>query len=174
MAFNTRQVNFIARVKELAKDMQDIYGRAFNLKESFTEEFASAQDNDLDLIESESVVDADSASGQVIINIASVTGFKAGDSIIIDKGGVREEVSIIETVGSGALTLTANLLYTHTSGDGDAVETMGPLYDLGLDYAAIATVCNQPMTQFVNFWAGDAVNTREYGNDVRRVVNNEN
>ena len=50
---------------------------------------------------------------------------------------------------------------------------MGDLYTIGLTYAAIAGACNQVLTNFINFWVGDAVKTREYGNDARRAANNQ-
>ena len=173
MSFNTRQANFIALVKDACKEARELYGKIFNLKESFTEEFSTAQDNALDILEGSTTVDADSASGQTVLNVASTTNFKAEQEIIIDKGGDKEETAEIDTVGSGTLILTENLLYTHTAVDADTVQTMGSLYEWGVSYTAIATACNQFMQNYVDFWTGEAVPTREYGADARRVASNE-
>lgn len=173
MALNTRQANFLAKVKSQCRIAKDLYEELLSLKESFTEEFASTQDNDLEAIEHSTTVDADSASGQVALNVASTVGFKLEDNIVIDKGGDKEEFATIETIGDGVLNLTSNLIYTHTAVDADTVATVGDLCALGLSYSAIATACNQFMNQYVNFWEGSAVATREYGKDARRVANNE-
>lgn len=173
MTFNTRQANIIAEGRDICKDAKDLYGRMYNYKESFAEEFATSQDNALDELEGNTTVDGDSASGQAVLNVASTTGFRAGDNIIIHKGGSREETGIIDTVGSGTLTLTTNLIYTHNAVDADEVRTMGALYDLGLSYTTIVTAVNQFMTNYVNFWTGDAVSTREYGKDARAFASNQ-
>ena len=170
---NTRQVNIIAEGRDICKAARDLYGRMYNYKESFAEEFATSQDNSLDILEGDTTVNGDSASGQAVLNIASTIGFRAGDSIIIHKGGSREETGIIDTVGSGTVTLTTNLIYTHNAVDADTVRTMGPLYDLGLSYAIISAAVNQFMANYVNFWAGNAVATREYGKDARAFANNQ-
>ena len=170
---NTRQTNFIATLGWVCREFQALYGKAFNLKESFSEEFASNQDNALDELEGNTKVNINSTSGQPVLNVADTKGFKIGQTIIIDEGGKREEVKEILTIGLGTLTLTTNLDYAHTASQADIVRTMGYLYNLGLTYAAISTACNQVLTNFVNFWVGDAVATREYGNDTRRIANNQ-
>lgn len=35
----------------------------------------------------------------------------------------------------------------------------------------VKTAINQTVTEYINFWGGSAVTTREYGKDARRVVN---
>jgi len=100
MAFNTRQANFVAEVRDACADARDLYGRLYNLKESFAEEFATPQENDLSLMTDE-------------------------------------------------------------------------LAAWGLTYTNMVVACNQFMTYFVNFWDGNAVTTREYGKDARRVASNE-
>lgn len=169
MKLNTKQANFINKIIDWNKKMQDLYGEAYNLAESFTEEFATTQDNALDTIEGKTTVDSDSSSGSTDLYVTSTAGFQAGDSIIIGRGTDRQETAEVESIESDYLKLTANLNFTHTSAQADPVQTMGDLYTLGLDYTAIATACNQPMTQFLNFYEGSGVNTREYGKDIRRV-----
>lgn len=69
-------------------------------------------------------VDADSASGQKVLNVASTTGFQVGGVVRINSGGPRQEDRIIGSIQAGvSLTVTANLTYTHTLGDADAVAT---------------------------------------------------
>lgn len=38
------------------------------------------------------------------------------------------------------------------------------------DAADVAAAVNQTVDNFINFWDGDAVTTREYGKDMRRVI----
>ena len=71
--------------------------------------------------EAETAVNGDSASGQKVLNVTSSTGFVAGDYIVINSGGGREEIHEIDTVGVGTITVTQNLTYTHTALDGDKV-----------------------------------------------------
>jgi hypothetical protein len=69
-------------------------------------------------------VDANSASGQKVLNVASTTtpAFAAGDSVVINYGGAREESGTIDTVQAGvSITLLANLTYTHTAAQADEV-----------------------------------------------------
>jgi len=68
-------------------------------------------------------VDADSAAAQAVLNIAVTTSFVAGESVVINEGGVREEIKTITSVQAGiSLTMTANLTYTHTAVQADIVE----------------------------------------------------
>jgi len=67
-----------------------------------------------------STVDADSASGQKILNLAATTNFESGQTIIIGEGTAREETKVIDTVQAGvSITMTANLDYTHTAVQAD-------------------------------------------------------
>jgi len=67
-------------------------------------------------------VDADSASGGTTLNVTATTGFEVGETIEIGYGTAREETGVIASISAGvSLTLTANLTYTHTSAQGDAV-----------------------------------------------------
>ncbi len=68
-------------------------------------------------------VDQNSASGQLILYVASTAGFSDDDKIIIDRGGDREEERIIDSIQAGtSLTVTVNLTYTHTAVQEDDVE----------------------------------------------------
>ena len=70
------------------------------------------------------IVDADSAATQKVLNVTATTGFSAGGFIVINEGGAREETKIIDTVQSGvSLTVTTNLTYAHTATQADTVIT---------------------------------------------------
>ncbi len=74
-------------------------------------------------------VNADSAAGQKVLNVAATTGFTTGNTVWINDGGVREETKVIDTVQAGvSLTMTVNLTYTHTAAQADRVN--GPLATL--------------------------------------------
>ena len=97
MAFNDRQKVFINRIqKEMSRAANELYSVCYELKESFQEEFATGQDNDLSVKEDE-------------------------------------------------------------------------LLDLGLTYTDVLAAVNLFGSAYVNLWVGDAVATRQYGKDVRRV-----
>jgi len=73
-----------------------------------------------------STVDADSASGQKVLNITATTNFSVGDKIIINRSGNREEVGSIASIHAGvSVTLEENLTYTHTAVQADEVEIIG-------------------------------------------------
>lgn len=68
-------------------------------------------------------VDETSASGQPILKVDDTAGFSPGDTIIINRGGAREEEKIIDTIQAGvSLTVTVNLTYEHTAAQADIVE----------------------------------------------------
>lgn len=70
-----------------------------------------------------STVDADSASGQKVLNVAATGNFSADGRVIINRDGAREEVGYINTIQDGvSITLKANLTYTHTGVQADVVE----------------------------------------------------
>ena len=69
-----------------------------------------------------SIVDADSAADQPILNVAQTTSFNVGDTVFIDRGGDREEEGVITSIQAGiSITLVDNLTFTHTSVQGDEV-----------------------------------------------------
>lgn len=68
-------------------------------------------------------VDEESLLGQKVLKVAATAGFSPSDTIIIDRGGDREEEKIIDTIQGGiSLTVTVNLEYTHTAVQADDVE----------------------------------------------------
>jgi hypothetical protein len=67
-------------------------------------------------------VDADSNSGQKVLNVASTVGFNAGDIVAICPDGARHEYGTIDTIQAGvSLTLLVNLTSTHTAAQTDVV-----------------------------------------------------
>lgn len=93
-------------------------------------------------------VNSDSNSGQAALNVASITGFAAGDTICIqDAGGgvTRLEWHRVAKTATGILTLDRNLQYTHTAAQADTVRNKadvfapfwidgGSLYECIFDY----------------------------------------
>jgi hypothetical protein len=71
-----------------------------------------------------STVDADSASGQKVLNVADTTDFEAGQTVVIDEdntGGGTENI-VIDTVQAGvSITSTTNLANAHTAIQADEV-----------------------------------------------------
>lgn len=67
-------------------------------------------------------VNSDSASGQAVLNVASVTGFEVGEIVEINYGGARSEEKEISSIGASSLTMTANLTFTHTAAQADTVK----------------------------------------------------
>jgi len=76
-------------------------------------------------------VDANSNSGQAVLNIAATTNLAANDVLIVDPGGTREEICTVLSVSAGvSVTCTANLQFTHTLAQADTVRLtnrIGPL-----------------------------------------------
>ena len=67
-------------------------------------------------------VDGDSSSLQKILKVASTDGFAVDEFVTIDSGGERAERRKIYTIQDGvSLTFTVDLVYTHTSAQGDEV-----------------------------------------------------
>jgi len=77
-------------------------------------------------VDANTTVDADSAAAQKVLNVAATTNFLAGETIIIDSGGAKEESGVIDSVQAGvSLTLVDNLTNTHLGGDAAAVAQTG-------------------------------------------------
>lgn len=71
----------------------------------------------------ESTVDQESALGQAVLYVAATTGFAVSDTIVINRGGAREEELIILSIQDDiSLTMTTNLASTHTAAQADRVE----------------------------------------------------
>lgn len=64
----------------------------------------------------ETNVDETSAKDQLVLKVASTSGYSANDKIIIDRGGDKEEEEgVVDSVQAGiSLTLKENLTYDHT------------------------------------------------------------
>ena len=67
-------------------------------------------------------VDANSNSGQKVLNVAATIGFYRKDTILIDEGGAKEEYATVATIQAGvSLTMVEDLRYTHAGGDAATV-----------------------------------------------------
>lgn len=78
-------------------------------------------DTDVDAAFS-TTVNVTSNSGQAVLSVASTTGAIAGDILIVNPAGARQEVCTVLSVAAGvSFTCTTNLLFTHTSAQADAV-----------------------------------------------------
>lgn len=76
-------------------------------------------------------VNADSNSAQSALNVASITGFAAGDLVCIqDSGGgvTRLEWHRVSKTATGILTLDRNLQYTHTAAQADTVRNKSDVF----------------------------------------------
>lgn len=71
----------------------------------------------------QTTVNSDSASGQNLLNVASTTGFVAGDFIIIQDAGLTrvEWHRVSRVVSATQLALDDNLGFTHTAAQADSV-----------------------------------------------------
>lgn len=68
-------------------------------------------------------VSAASNSGQQTLKVTDTSCFKVGNSIIIGRGTVREEIATISAIpDTNTLTVSANLGQTHTQAQADTVE----------------------------------------------------
>lgn len=70
-----------------------------------------------------STVDADSNSGQKVLNIADTTGFSVNGLVEIGYGTARSETGRIASISAGvSITLVDNLTYSHTGAQADVVK----------------------------------------------------
>lgn len=96
-------------------------------------------------------VNTDSASGANILFVASTSGYAAGDTIVINEGGARQEQAVVDAIlaGPARLQLLANLTFTHTLAQADAVRRTYAAAVVDADSAAGATVLSvSHTTQF--------------------------
>jgi len=71
----------------------------------------------------DTTVDETSADGQPVLKVAATAGFSEADTVIINRGGDREEEKVVDSIQAGvSLTMTENLEFEHTAGQADAVE----------------------------------------------------
>lgn len=94
---------------------------------------------------SATTVNVDSAAGQRALNVALITGFAAGDVMVIGPGTAREEYARVSKTAAGVLTVDDNLQFTHTAVQADPVRNKadvfspvwlpgGALYEVVFDY----------------------------------------
>lgn len=91
-------------------------------------------------------VNADSNSGQAILNVASTTSWAAGDQALLGGGTAREEWARVARVTDAThLLLDRNLTFTHTAAQADTVKNKadvvpamwfpgGAVYEVVFDY----------------------------------------
>lgn len=101
-------------------------------------------------------VSVSSASGQKVLSLTSVANLRAGEWIVVNRGGGTEELLWIASVGADSVTVTSNLASTHTPGE--TVENA-----VYLNSNASATVTGAAVAMSAPAW-------RQYGN-VHNIVN---
>lgn len=95
---------------------------------------------------SATTVQADSASGQKNLNVFSIAGFVVGQYVLIGFGTARQELAQIASMSTQVLTMAANLTFTHTAAQADAV--VGQTHDPNS-----VTAYGIRMFNFVDFYA---------------------
>ena len=70
---------------------------------------------------STTVGDTSPAAGTVL-KVVSVAGIVAGRPIIVNRGGAREEILIVDSIGTLLVNTRSALAYAHTLAQGDKVE----------------------------------------------------
>lgn len=104
----------------------------------------------------DTTVDADSPSGATLLNVASTTGYAVNDRIIINDGGAREEEGVIASIAAGvSFTMLANLAFTHTAVQADAVRKLEHRAIVDADSTSGTTTLNVDYT--VSFAAGEMI-----------------
>ena len=97
-------------------------------------------------------VDANSADGQKVLNVASTTSFSEGELVDIDSGGDRAERRKIYTIQDGiSLTMTVDLSYEHTQAQGDEVVGSNGQEDKVEEYTPYYLTKAKHLTVFENF-----------------------
>ena len=105
-------------------------------------------------------VDVNSAVAQKVLSVASTVGFSAGDSIVINHEGARNEVQEIDTVQAGiSLTMIDNLKFAHTLAQADVVRLCKCEFELEEELDGVDTSANR-VTQPAGY-AGYAWSARE-------------
>jgi hypothetical protein len=101
--------------------------------------------------DAKTTVNADSAEGQKVLNVASTAGFSVDEFVTINDGGVREEKRKIYTIQEESLTFTVDLTYTHTQAEGDEVIGSAGTEDSVEEYASYYLTKAKHLTVFENF-----------------------
>ena len=114
-------------------------------------------------------VNADSNSGQNVLNVASVTNFAAGDIICLyDASFARLEFHRVSKVSGSTLVLDDNLGYTHTAAQADNVTRMadvfaplwlhgGSLWEIVVDYGGTGTGSDYVVEAKAQTYDSDAI-----------------
>lgn len=75
----------------------------------------------------ETTVDENTDKDQPVLLVASTTGFAAGDSVMVNRDGAREEDLVILSIQTDvSLTMTTNLKNVHMAAEADKVEKYTP------------------------------------------------
>lgn len=100
-------------------------------------------------------VDTDSNSGQKTLQVAAITGYAAGDVIIIGGGTAREEWARVSKTVSGTvdLVLDRDLQFTHTAAQADTVRNKGDAWTVELPGSCVWEV----VLDYGDDAAGDSV-----------------
>lgn len=104
-------------------------------------------------------VNADSNSGQAVVNVASATGIVADDLVCIqDSGGgvTRLEWQRVSKISGATLVLDRNLIYTHTSAQADTVRNKADAWTFMIDGGALYEV----IVDYGDDTAGESVTVR--------------
>jgi len=67
-------------------------------------------------------VDQDSAAAGTTLYVTATTNFTAGQAVLVNRGGAREEIANIVAVNAGVSLTVSALTYTHTAVQKDTVE----------------------------------------------------
>lgn len=75
-----------------------------------------------------SAVSTTSNSGQAVLSVSSVSGFSAGQTVLVIQmlgtGAGQYEEKTISSVGGSSLTFSSNLIYTYTNGANDKAQVL--------------------------------------------------
>ena len=114
-------------------------------------------------------VNADSASGQRTLNVASSTNFVGGDYIIIGSGTARQEYArVVRIPDATHIVVDRNLTNTHTAAQADTVRNKcdvwppvwlpgGSTYEIIADYEASTTGDNNRVEVLAQTYDSDAI-----------------
>ena len=89
-------------------------------------------------------VDVNSAAGQKVLSVAATTGFVAGQSVVVNHEGARNEVHEIASVQAAvSLTMVDNLKYAHTLAQADEVSRCKVEFELEEELDGTDTAANR-------------------------------
>jgi len=89
-------------------------------------------------------VDVNTAAGQKVLSVAATVGFNAGDSVVVNHEGARNEVQEVASVQAGvSLTMVDNLKYAHTLAQADVVRLCKVEFELEEELDGTDTSANR-------------------------------